>query len=383
MSTYWNTGGGWLYGVLGLTPMEKWRAARFGGASQAPWWASNVVVFSALAVLVAVLVCLVLLRERRGRRARSDFRGEARKRRITDREFRILAEVVKRAKLKALVTVFTTDVAFDRGAAAYLQSGRFARLDPEDKDEALELVESLREKMDFSQAEKRTSFGARTTRRLRAGTALEVSRDGSGESFEAAIASTNAVGMAIQLAEPVRFRAGEKLRVQFTEGGRPLEFDTAVVRRRQEVTVLSHSDRVRPANRRRFARISVGLPGRAALPREDNRSSRTPRFRPAQVLEVAGPGLRLASTLSAQPKEKVLLEIELPGGRVLRRTGVIRRVVSRSAEENVYAVELLALADHEEAELVRVANRAAVREHAEKTQAPEEAPKTPAAQQVT
>lgn len=380
MTALGNIGGEWFYGILGLTPLEKWRAVRSGSRSVGSWWTSNTFVLSALAVVVVLLICLILLRRRREREAWSALRQAARERGVTDKEFQVLAEVVKRVKPKTFLAVFLTDVAFDRGALAYLQSGRFARLSLEDKHEALGLVESLREKMDFAQAADLLSPGARATGSLQAGTDLTVFADGSSQSFQASLASTNAVDMAIEPALPVSHRDGQKLRVQFVEDGRLLEFDTTVVRGRNGKIIINHADEIRPANRRRFARVRVSLWGRVAL-RGKHWSSQGGQFEDAEVVEVGGPGLRLATALQAKKDDRLLVEIELPGGYALQRTAIIRRVAGRSGGKNVYGVELLALTDHEVAELVRVGNEAERLRRARQAEPQESIPTAPAAQQ--
>lgn len=115
-------------------------------------------------------------------------------------------------------------------------------------------------------------------------------------------------------------------------------------------------------NQRRFVRVPVR--GRAyfcgySFTGPDDRVT-PPRFQPAELLQIGGPGLLLRADADVRVDQEVLLAVEVPSGGVFRGRGVIRRVVPSATQPRTFAVEMLHLAEGQVAKMAAVTNRVAI-----------------------
>ncbi len=90
------------------------------------------------------------------------------------------------------------------------------------------------------------------------------------------------------------------------------------------------------SRRRRYTRAAIQ--GKARIARMGSGQA-SPSFVDAEVTEIGATGLRVLTELQAAPEEKVALSIELPSGRNVESTGVVRRVVAQDEMQEL-AVEL-------------------------------------------
>jgi hypothetical protein len=194
----------------------------------------------------------------------------------------------------------------------------------------------------------------------------------------------------------VRITFGESWCVRYDLGSSVQEFDTTIISYDGDVLVLKHSENIRFINRRRFLRVSVQRPALIAhfpfaqtLTDSDTGDEPAanaysvqasvlllglPEFVPAVVTELAGPGLRVESSLEAKTGQRVLVVFDLDhdygsvptnsDGRQLARKvvediGIVRHV--RTIEDGFsMAVELTGLSDSNISELTRATNVASL-----------------------
>jgi hypothetical protein len=194
--------------------------------------------------------------------------------------------------------------------------------------------------------------------------------------------------------------------VRYNFGASVWEFDAPVVSCHGGILVLAHTDDVRFINRRRFLRVPVKQPAFIArfpfartLPLSDDEISQQnqthvsadtwgpPEFVPAEVTEMAGPGLRVEAPLEVKVGDRVVVILKLSesAGRIhqadqggispgpnteQRRVIAASRVVEdigevRHAEatQNGFsiAVELTGLNDSNVSEMVRATNTASMK----------------------
>ena len=84
-----------------------------------------------------------------------------------------------------------------------------------------------------------------------------------------------------------------------------------------------------------------------------------PRFVPAVVTEMAGPGLQVETAIRLKEKERVLVVFEPVQGRVMQDLGIVRRILESDGQGVCAAIELVGLRDAGISELVRATNAAA------------------------
>jgi len=332
-----------------LDAMSKWEAAR--RRSDAPSdvaWLWYVLAAIVAVFVVATVVYLVVRGLRRRAEAWAELERQGNKRDLTKAGLLLLSRIVKRSSLKSPTTVFTLESAFDRGASSYLQSSHFARLSEQSKGDTLDLMESLREKMDFAtQASGASSRSG--SRQISEGASLTISRNRGGESFEAVVVSANAVDMAIAPEEPKYFKTGQRLRVEFAKGDELLEFETKVVHTRNGNIILDHTDDVYPAGRRRHSRVAIERPAWIApMPLRPAGTSQSPGYEDALLVEMSGPGIRLECPADFKVGDRIMVAMALIGGKVTHAAGKVVRLCPAGADGMPqYGVELIGLSHAE------------------------------------
>lgn len=122
---------------------------------------------------------------------------------------------------------------------------------------------------------------------------------------------------------------------------------------------MNHSDRIRFLNRRRFTRIATRRLAQISvfpifiemqpetLPAVD--------FCPAEVTEIAGPGLRLKTALDVQVQQRLIVRFELETGRLVQDIAVVRDIREGAAGRSII-VELIGVDNKAVDELMRMTN---------------------------
>jgi len=383
---------------MSLTPVERWQAARrFTLDLSAESW-MLVIGLTALAGLIIIFWWVTYRASRQERRKDSQFFLEAARRRgLSTREFQLLSVIAGLAGLKRPGSIFTMKKAFTVGAARLMEEGLGGQPTAESIEQLRTEVSFLREKLGFSR--KRPLIRRPTaavadglnSRQIPVGKRVHLTRREAQTSSDivAVVVRNSDTELALKLLGPVKVTFGETWCVRYHSGVSVWEFDTKVASYDGDTLVLSHSDRVRFVNRRRFLRVQVRMHAFVAKfpfarpvsvagqdgaePPEGNDTGRQghvvtwgpPEFVPAVVTELAGPGLRFDSNLAVEVGDRLILVFGLrqPGQpdagpqavRIIQDIAEVRHV---SAGPSGYsaAVELMGLSDSDVEELIRATN---------------------------
>jgi hypothetical protein len=321
--------------ALALTPIEKWKAARS--------FTSNYVVdkgfvlISTIALIVLIVLFLVVsLRKLKQERKSSDrlFIEYARNMGLSIRECRILLKIAQKAGIRQSESIFTMSSAFDRGTAKVLEEAQADTTAVEENNELRMELAFLREKLGFKQETSSTvplgQPAKLSSRQIPIDKKIHITRrKETSDEIEATVIKNSDNELAVQLETPVKIIFGEPWYARYYFGSSVWEFDTSVISYDGDVLVLRHSDNVRFINRRRFLRVPVKLSAFIAIfpfeklsvessrgdkDEQADRSSAAwgpPKFVPAVVTELAGPGLRIESSLDVKADERILVVFHL------------------------------------------------------------------------
>jgi len=379
-----------------LNAMERLSAMtqlRSAGAPRGQQWLTVVLVVI-LVAMIATLIGVTYNRIQRERRMRLQvFMENVRRRSLSNREYRLLVEIVRRSGLGPYQRslIFSSVNHFERGVE-HLAKDVLGKQGPDAHDHLLGELAFLREKMGFHDSSakewlaKSKTQTRLTTRDIPVGKILHITRRLGRQSndIEAKVLSNDAKQLTVGLERPIHITFGELWRARYFHGASVWEFDTAVVSFEGTKLILRHTSEVRFINRRRFIRVparnlafispfpftkTVSDTGEALAAAADQ-NWRPLEFVHAVVTELAGPGLRVEAPLPVQVGQRILIVFRLegrpegtpdvePGVRLIEDIAVVRRI---EAIQNGYsiALELVGLQDADIDELVRATNQAAL-----------------------
>jgi hypothetical protein len=410
--------------ILALTPFQRWQAARGLNISfMGEHWfiATCIAALIVLSVLFVLVTCYKAKKERET--ANRLFFEYADERGLNPRERHILMYIATKAKLKQKESIFTMADAFDRGATKIIR----AALTLKGKDKRRQLnaeLSILREKLGF---QKRNSSSAdllvtnnTSSRQIPVDRKLYLTSLETGDfnNIESVVVENNDIEFIVELSKQLEIKKDVPLCVRYYFGASVWEFDTTVIDCEGDILILNHSDNVRFINRRRFLRVPTNEPAyMAAFPfaktLPDNEESEAnvgstesfnnnwgpPEFVPAEITELAGPGLRVNTPLEVKVGDRIVLILKLSDNknyhlnkpaentamhstffgnkknrpsRIVEDIGIVRHT---EAAENGFsvAVELTGLSETNLSEMVRATNAASVRTRFEIQSAPAEA----------
>jgi len=398
---------GCLNGIfLALTPVERWQAARrfsFSTNFTAERW----LILIGVIVLVTLITTLLLVSLKRTKQERKSseqsFIDHAEKRGLTVRERQILLEAARKAGLKRSESIFTLGAAFDRVTAKMIEE---SLTDQQETEESIQLKTDLlvlREKlgfMNYSSTDSPANSTKLSSRQIPVHKKVLITRRRARDSgdIESTVVRNDDIELAVRLAEPIKIIFGELWCARYYFGSSVWEFDTSVVSYDGDILVLSHSDNIRFINRRRFLRVPVKMPAFVApfpfeksfvksshsnkdKPAVDHDLAKTsaatwgpPEFVPAIVTELAGPGLRIESSLEVNAGERILVVFNLaqeqdsiPAKRgtkaatlkIVEDIGEVRHTKQTKNGLSI-AIELTGLIDSNIDELIRATNAASL-----------------------
>ncbi len=366
--------------ISALNPLERYEAARQLPSGSNDWlW---VVLLSAVVVLVLGSVVLLVygIRVRRKRDDRA-FHAQTTRLGLTDEESGLLELISQYTRVKDPTAVFSADIVFWRGVAAFQASAGYAAMTPEHQAEMETAIEVLRQKLHYDAptdwpAEAPAGASAPSERRLTTGSEVAVVHRGKTAGAQVRIIDVRADEIVVESdLPPGDVRPGEAWLLRYARDGSVWEFDATVVRAEQGRLVLSRPGRFRFIERRRYPRTPTDKPAKVAefVGLKSIRDEELPEFVPGTVVEIAGPGLRIATGLTAAPGGNLLAVVKLGEDSMLEALGKVRRVARDADGAPTLCVELVGLTPDEMAELVRATNDAA-REHRAAAGAGEPAP---------
>ena len=348
--------------ILGgpLTPEGRFNAARNMPTSPTFWLWVLLFVIIGIAV-VGIAVILISRRLSHRRHIWAAFHSQADHLGLSTEERNLLAHLAGLAEVRDPVAIFTMDDAFNQGSTGFLQSQHLTAMDEQGRAYACALLNLLREKLGFHGASESEDQTLTSTRNIPEGARVTIMHRGRADGFQATVWHSDSMELVVEPEAPVQCQPGEGWLVRLAEGGSVWEFDAPVVSTSDGRIVLGHSDNVRFINRRRFPRVPVDKSALLApfpfIKPDANESP--PTFRPARLVEIAGPGLRLETEVQLQPGEKALVVLKLQDGKVVEALGKVRRTLPGKDSPPTVIVELIGLNSAEVAELTRQTNAAA------------------------
>ncbi|MBS3734236.1 MAG: PilZ domain-containing protein [Phycisphaerae bacterium] len=316
------------------------------------WLVLGLLVLSSIGLIIYG-VCAV------SRRRRKAFERQGRQSGLSGAEVDTAWNVARAARLKDPSTVFTSEPAFARGVSAYFAGSAFGGLSVESQQSIVGHIESLREKL----LRRPTKTPSQTDRQpLNTGGEVSVVHRGQAGGYAGTIREVTDSELVIESdLPPETTRPGEAWLVRYPNGGTVWEFDTSLLRREKNRFVLNRPETFRYINRRRFARMATDMPAQVAETGgiESADADNAPTFLPGNVVEIAGPGLQIASALQARVGQNVLAVVHIDEDKKIRAVGTVRRVQPGEGDTTLLAMELTGLSEEQTAELVRATNAAA------------------------
>ncbi len=358
-----------------LSPVEKWEALRTWsfGLSGANWlW---VILLASIVLMMGLGVVSVILTERSAAKRRTGwdaFYYQLARLALTDQERDLLISIVRHAKLRGPALIFGSLEGFERGCVAFMDNPQAKAFSEQVRERTKGLAQSLREKLGFVPVEGGPATASSQNQGvLELGSEVSVVHRGEAENLRAKISSVAGTEISLQ-AHGVTCRPGEVWLMRYSVAQAAWELRATVVKQAEELIVLRRLDTPRFINRRRFLRISTDRPAQVArFPfHTEQGPAQTPDFVPARLVEVAGPGLRLAGlaledALTVRTGEKILVVLQLQPGKAIEGQARVRRVITPPKGRVIIAAELTGLSEAETAELVRFTQAVALEQQSE------------------
>ena len=367
-----------VFGLLGAINSEKYAAIRRMTRANA----ENQVWFLVMMVSVALILSLLLVLFRRHNvevaKQRSDkrFHLYADNKGLVTEECSILSKITERADVSQKETIFNAMAVFNRGAAKLMKERFSSGLDLEDRRRLNRRISDIREKLGFKK--KSYSYGVRSrkskglsSRQIGVGKKLSMvlSSNKGQERVDAVVISNDDVEFVVRAEFPQLCRIGDTWSIHYHFGASIWEFDALMIDHNGDRISLNHSDNIRFINRRRFLRVEVDRPGLISLfPvfSEVVEDFSLPKFNPARITEMSGPGIRLETDLEVIDGDRVLVLFRAEAGRMVGDIGIVRGY--RGGEAGSIGIELVGMGDKGVDELVRMTNNEAMKYATEERQ---------------
>ena len=347
----------------GVGAGDRWRGMRqFGGAggtSYMLWWV--LIAFGILVVIGAIAAVLYV--RRRGRQKWDKFRRQGRGSGLREKELTLLEHVMRMANLKDPAAVYIDGDVFNYASLGLLSSKRVAALSEKVQLGLQTTLISIHAKLGFGRIDDGDDLGIfRSSHQIEVGSRVFVTMMGDLQSVEA-IVSRNGHNELLLTSEkdlPGR-REGDVLTIRYARGHGAWEFDARVIRCEGRAVAVEHSLEMRSVNFRRFPRISTRMrAARTTVPFHIDSCEASLEFQPADIVEVAGPGLLIRMSIEeVEVGQNMLIRVQLDEDKFIQGMTKVRRMITDKPGGPFVAVEFVELSARELNELTRATNRAA------------------------
>ena len=387
--------------VLGLSPVERLDAVTKYHSNSGSNQSFIIIGLVIAAILTVLLIISIFYREKVQKPSRHLFSEYAKAKELTDREYRMLMDIAANTGLRKNESIFTLPSLFDREAANMVKNTQAKRGIEQSQQLQGELA-LLREKLGFHRYTSpdtisTTEAEAQSSRQIPLKKKIYIKRNhqqANGD-LEATVIKNTPAGLTVQFRTPVEIIFGQSWICRYYSGAYVSEFNTTPVKCSGQIVVLNHSHHIRQINRRKFLRVPVKKPAyianfpfkkepatedrllRKKITAVQNTSDRAddyfepPRFVPATVTELGGPGLRINTDLSLSVGDRVLLMFKLDHNKkaaslskrktdaekIIEHIAQVRHITSEGSARSV-ALELTGLNDDGIDELIRATNEA-------------------------
>jgi hypothetical protein len=322
-------------------------------------------IFFGCALLLLLVVVLVLLGKRRYAErtaARREFEDLCRQRGLSGEEQELLKLLAKLSGVGSASMIFALKPEFERGVSTLLGSERIANMSASGRACMAQLLNFLRQKLSFNHQRGAESDVVSHTRQIPEHSLLSLNPPGALEPVDATLLRSDPFELILEVQHPMDARPGETLLARYCDGGSVWEFNTDVIRHSENQIHLKHSDSLRFINRRSFPRIPVRYPAMIATFPFDlgGRQEVLPRFEPAQLVELAGVGLKFESTAAAPQSQRALVILRLGADKTIQSLAKIHRCSALADNRWLVVAEMVGLSSAAISELTRLTNQAAM-----------------------
>ncbi len=339
---------------------------------QSPWLAIFV-IFIAMAGLLLVVAALISYRRQSLAAKAKSFRMHGKDLGLNDEELSLLASIARKSKVRNLDAVFNLQEKFSDGLSKMMDANKLEHTIAHPQRTVCAncaFVASLRDKLGFNVMPGDARPTSIQLGPIPKGSTLDITRHRSPESFQVEVVEVTSgpTELIVKSQEDIRCRPGESWLVHFPRGGVLWEFNSWVVRHSEGHVIVRPVGEVRWINRRRFPRVNIERPvWSATFPFERSLDDDPPHFVSGTLLEIAGPGLQICTSLDAQQGDRVLVVLQMDGDKSFESSGIVQRKTNDANGESIFAIELTGLTTAEVAELARQTNIAARHQQHEPT----------------
>ena len=346
----------------GLSASDRWKAMRgmggTGGHAHLMWW-----ILIALGILAAAgTIAALVYARRQEHRKWEKFGTLGRNAGLREKELTLLKRVVKLARLKVPATIYTEEGAFNAAAMGLMSSAPVAALSDKAQLDLQTTIISIHAKLRFGVVDDGDDLDIfRSSHQIATGSRVFVARMGDRQSVEAAIARNSRTELLITAEEelPGR-RGGDVLTIRYAHGHGAWEFDARVIRCDGPAVAVTHSRQMRAVNFRRFPRIPTKMFATGmAFPFHVDSCEASLELIPADIVEIAGPGLLIKLPVETDVGQNLLIRVQLDTDRFIQGMTKVRRIVTDKPGGPFLAVEFIELSADELTEMTRATNLAA------------------------
>jgi hypothetical protein len=322
--------------------------------------------WSVIVVLSMLLIAVRRMRREKERQAMNlRFAAEADRLELTAEERDIVEAVANRSGLKQKDAIFTLSEPFDNGLSILMQEVFAAGQDLVERKKLQGTIFSIKEKLGFIKpgGPNIRTGKEQSSRNIPMGTVVRLGPAGNRQNARigAEVIQNDRYELLVRPELPILCKPGDVWTVEYFKAAMTWEFEAITMACNEKGLALNHSERIRFVNRRRFTRVATRRPAQIAIfPVFTEKPTMGVEFTPAEITEIAGPGLRIRTDLKLEMQQRVLLQCELEEGRLVQDIGCVRDI-RRSAAGSSVIIELIGVDTRAIDELVRIANLIATR----------------------
>ncbi|MCE5186735.1 MAG: hypothetical protein LLF76_11490 [Planctomycetaceae bacterium] len=321
-------------------------------------------------IVALLLLVLFAVRRMRSEKERHDverrFAAEADRLRLTVEEREIVEAVAIRAHLRRKDSIFTLSESFDSGLSVLMQEVFAAGQDLVERKKLHGTIFSIKEKLGFAGAGRTDNRRTReqSSREIPVGTVVQIAPAGARQAarVQAEVVQNDAYELLLRPEIPLLCKPGDVWTVVFCRAAITWEFEAITMACNSKGLALNHSERIHFVNRRRYVRVAVRLPARiclfASLEDKPANAAMGLEFVPAQVTEIAGPGLRVKTDLETAVGQRVLIQFEFEPQRMVQDIALVRAIRESPAGRSII-VEMIGSDSRTVDEFVRMTNQLA------------------------
>ncbi len=351
---------------LALTPVERFRAAR---EAPSPWngWQWLAIILGG--VLVVVVAASISHHRKRRRQEEADweaFYREAHDRNLSTQEVDMLKLIARQSGIRHPDAIFGMDTAFHHGTHEFRHSHSYEQMSAAERRDFDKTLAVIRGKLADSNHVSGDDDAENDSRSIQVGTRLSLLHSSRPEGCSSTVTQCNTRHLGLQPDTPLPLAPGEECRVRYFDGRTVWEFETSVqaLGADEGEILLAHSDQLRFIDRRRFHRVPVQR--RAIIApynfHIDDETLQAPEFTDALVIEMAGPGLKLRTTLELSKGDHILIVVQYKDKRSFQGIARVVRVDDPRRMIKSVAVEMLGLSPREISQMTTVTNAAAIQQ---------------------